>query len=190
MNIVEFIGFVIVMIAMFIIFARRAFEERKRRENPELYQQEDEDKERALREFLRSLNVDVEDAEELKPEPPPLPPEPQKKPQPAAKLPRRDFKFDSSVETYEKTKGVRSREFESDIEDRELSIYEADLVQSDIFRKHEEGAYVIIEDQYRRSRAGRLLRDLKDPRDMLVYHEILGKPKAMQTHILPHDLAE
>ncbi len=73
MNFVEFIGFVIVILAMFFILIRRAMEERRRRKYPELFEKEEQEREKALKEFLRGLNVDVEEVEELKPEPPPLP---------------------------------------------------------------------------------------------------------------------
>ena len=194
MNLIEFIGFVSTIIAMFVILIRRSMIERRRKENPELYQQEEEDKEHALREFLHSMNIEVEDKQVYEePAPPPPPPEEKpipKKPDRPKRLVRDTFELERRIEKYEKTRGVESRSLEETevgkIEFRELG---QEIVTDDLFLDTGIGAYEI--DQKREEpRVRKMLENLKHPSDMVIYHEVLGKPKALQRHTLSHDLAE
>lgn len=75
MSLIEFIGFIIVMAAMIVLYAKRSWEERKRRMHPEQYADENEEQEQILRQFLLSLEGKEESV--LKAEPPAPPPLPE-----------------------------------------------------------------------------------------------------------------
>jgi len=192
-NLIEFIGFIITIIAMFVILFRRAMDEKRRRENPELFQKEEENKEQALREFLQAMNIEVEETEVYEePAPPPSPPEKKlarKKPARPKRLVRDAYELDSRIEDYEKTKGVESRTLETEVGDTEFRELGQDIVSGDLFLQPSLGAYE-IDLEKKKSRASQLLAELKCPSDMVIYREILGKPRGLQRHILPHDLAE
>ena len=70
MTFIEFIGFIIVMLALFFLMLRRARDEKYRRDHPEEFEQELKGQQLAMREFLESLNIEVE--EEKPPPPPPV----------------------------------------------------------------------------------------------------------------------
>lgn len=150
MTFIEFIGFIVTILALFFLLIRKSWEERKRRENPEIYEEEEKDREKALREFLRSLNVEVEETETELEEPPP--PEPIAPPSPQVQ--------------------------ETGIEDSPYDLLGPSASSWRVVGKGE------------KTRADKILEKLDQRRDILVFREILGKPKALQTHMLPHDLSE
>lgn len=57
MNLIEFIGFVISLVAMTILFFSRMIEKKRRALNPKLYDEMEQRKEQKLKEFMRSLHV-------------------------------------------------------------------------------------------------------------------------------------
>ena len=71
MSFVEFIGFVISLVAMIFLVTKHFWEERKKRLNPEEYEKREKQQEENLRRFLKSIDVNVEDEEEFSP--PPVP---------------------------------------------------------------------------------------------------------------------
>ncbi len=76
MTLIELIGFIITMAAFFLLIAKQARDERKRRQNPEAYEEEAErEHQEAIKDLLRSMNIDIpeEQPESKKPEPPPIP---------------------------------------------------------------------------------------------------------------------
>jgi len=167
-------------------------DERRRRENPELYQQGEEDKEKVLREFLHSMNIEVDDTQVYEEEPAPPPPKAKpipKKPVKTKRLVRDAYELESRIEHYEKTSGVESRSYESDVGQIEFREIGKDIVTDDLFLDSGMGAYEIGEGK-EESRVNKILERLKSPRDMIIYREVLGPPKALQKHILPHDLAD
>lgn len=60
MTLIEFIGFIITMIAFFIIVAKQARDDRRRRKHPEEFEQELEVQQAQINEMLESLGVKVE----------------------------------------------------------------------------------------------------------------------------------
>jgi len=71
MNLVEFIIFFVTMFLLFLLFLKRAAEEKYRVEHPEEFEEERLEEEAALREFLQALDVEIEE---------PKPPRPPKSP--------------------------------------------------------------------------------------------------------------
>ena len=133
MEFIEFLGFIITMIAMVFLLARRAREEKRRRANPEAYEQEESEKEEELRDFLRSLDPNLE---LYPPKPPPPPPKvaPPPPPTPKPVIKSEPVITPSQIEAdhaYDITKKTRKRLF-------------------------------------------------KDPRSLVIYKEILDKPKGLR----------
>ncbi len=193
MNLIEFIGFIITMIAMFAILVRRSMEERKRRKDPEAYEREEEEREKALREFLRNLDVDVEEPKKKPASPPPAPAVTEESPKPKARPSRtvRDnYEFASRIKQYEETKGVQSRVFETEIGQKEFDEIGQEIVTGDLFMQPGLGAYEIGQPSSGTSRGAKILKRLERPSDIVIYHEILAKPRGHQKNFLPHDLSE
>lgn len=59
MTLIEFIGFIITMIAFFLLIIKQAWDQKRRREHPEQYQEEFEDQQAEIKEILESLNLQV-----------------------------------------------------------------------------------------------------------------------------------
>ncbi len=59
MTFIEFIGFIITMLAFFFLMLKQARDERKRRQNPELDEEEKRREQAAVRDLLKSLNIEV-----------------------------------------------------------------------------------------------------------------------------------
>lgn len=60
MSFIEFLGFIISLIALAVVSARKAREERKRRANPELYEQEQQQRRQTLQDTLREMHIEIE----------------------------------------------------------------------------------------------------------------------------------
>lgn len=73
MNVIEFIGFIFTFLALSFLFGRQAYEEKKRKRDPEKYEKEKEERERRIREYYSQLlgeeeEEEVESIEELEEE--------------------------------------------------------------------------------------------------------------------------
>lgn len=75
MTLIELIGFMITMVAFFLLIAKQARDERRRRQNPEAYEEEaEQEHQETIKHFLRSLNIEIpEDTPPPKKELPPVP---------------------------------------------------------------------------------------------------------------------
>lgn len=172
MGFVEFIGFVISLIAMIFLVTKRFFEERKRRLNPEEYARREQEQEENLRRFLKSINVDSEDEEEFSPPPhpqkhysqmpPPAPHQPLIRLREAQKQPQVFPKKAPPVES-----GNYGSETASD-KKRKLAAAQTSADSYEVIR---------IETV---SPAISLISSLKSPKDMLIIKEIFDKPLSMR----------
>lgn len=68
MTLIEFIGFLITLTAMTFLVFRNAWEQRRKRSHPEEYRSEKDKQEQTLKEFLKSLDVDMKETDEEEPE--------------------------------------------------------------------------------------------------------------------------
>lgn len=153
MNFTELIGFIITLLAFFLLVGKQARDEKKRREHPELYENEEQEQQEAVNELLKSLNIEV-DSEILPPkkeEPPPPPLVEEKKPQ-KAPVPRRLMELDRKdvyVEHYSKS---------------------AILDHGN--------AYAIQKEGY--SRIKQSLKNSHTLKDAIILKEVLGPPKGLE----------
>lgn len=156
MSLVDFIGFIVALVAMFFMFMKRVAEERRRRSLPE------EDKGQTLDEFLRSME---EGETPKRPSPPPAPP----KARPRA-LPGTDFR--PRLEGYRQESAIEKRKLKTSVEDRKLAPQQLASVQA-------AEAYEVIK-RKKSSRGLSLINSLKQPRDMFILNEIINKPLALR----------
>jgi len=164
---IEFLGFIISLAAMIVLFLRKVFEERRRAKNPEEYHREQDEKERRLREFLSGLQDDMhktkdfrkvrEDEEEEDEEDewkekkyiPPVVPTP----------PKQVFKpkYEYKAEKLSQTK------------------------QSEHYYLHRShDAYDLAEMDVNPSRASEVVSRLGSKKDMVILHELLSPPKSLR----------
>jgi hypothetical protein len=64
MSLIEFIGFIITICALFFLVIKRKWEERRKREHPEEEHRKELQQKAHLKRYLKSLDLDVEEEEE------------------------------------------------------------------------------------------------------------------------------
>jgi len=190
MTAVEFIAFTIAFLALTISFIKRQYDEYQRRQYPERYQAEEEQKEEVLREFLRSLEIDGEGEELMpqrppkkrKPPPPPVSKKIAKRPTKSRTSKRtvgKEFTFHSKLDDqYEKKTALEQRYLETDVGQRFQEGYGEQIVSRGFRADQEAGAYKIREKE-QPSQAACLLDEQKSLKDMVIFREVLGPPKAL-----------
>lgn len=167
MDFSDLIGYIITILALFY-FMRGG----SRNSQPEPEEDPDEQAQK-LKDFLRSIDIDMQNEDQFKPpskpKPPIVPQIPKKKVQPPALKPVAQREFKSAIEN-RKLETAVFKEYES-YEDT----YQAQKVSSHIGNapvyevSGKEGA----------SRADRLLSRLQSKKQMVLFHEIFGKPKGL-----------
>lgn len=182
MTFVEFVGFVLSLVVVVVLVAKRFIEDRKQRLKPEEYAKLKKRQEKNLQQFLRSISGDlrsddlgsdeVDDASlsEL----PPRRIKPQQKPKapsrpPFARLPEVQKSFSPQKESY-------TSETASD-KKRNLAASEAAAPVHPTFKPAD--SYEVIRTE-KISPGIRLIQSLKSPQDMLVIKEIFDKPLALR----------
>lgn len=179
MSFIEFIGFVISIAALFFLFIKRFLEDRRRAKNPEQFKEEPQERQ-ALKEFLKSLEIDMEEDKKYSahqpPKAPSQPPQPSSRQASKSSLPARQKEL---VVEKRKAKAGYEDKYRDAYQDTYTNTYE-DRILSRRFQKQEKGsAYEIIE-MDKATRVVNLLRGLKSPKDMILLNEIIGPPKGMQ----------
>jgi len=189
MSLIEFIGFIISVTAMIFLLVRRAWEERHRRKHPEEFKDEQQRQEQTLKQFLKSLDIDMEDEEEFSPppkprveqpvEPPPPPHEmqAQAKPKPHRLLQEDEYRFRDKIESYHPESKIEKRKLKIRIDDRYKGFTGEHIVSPELSEKPE--VYHAIE-KLKSSRARRLVTQLHSRKDMIVYQEIMNPPISMR----------
>lgn len=71
MDLIQLIGFLISVLAVFVLVTKKIRDERHRKQHPEEFAREEEEKEERLRAFLKSLDVEMEEQKNYSPPPPP-----------------------------------------------------------------------------------------------------------------------
>lgn len=70
----QVIGFIISVLALAFLILRNAWQERSRQQNPEEYARNEKNREKRLKDLLRTMDIEIEDEEEEEPQTPPQPP--------------------------------------------------------------------------------------------------------------------
>lgn len=185
MSLVEFIGFIVSLAAMIFLIVKRVWDETQRRRNPEKYAHETEEQEQTLKEFLKSLDMDLNSEKGVPPQHPSV-----AKPKKAVKTPYiasssaphkqkvDKFQFKSSLDDHHQETSIEKRTLKTSIRDPYRDHIEEEILSSE-FRKGEKSAYEIINVR-KKSRASKIIHGLPSAKDMLVIKEIFGPPKSMR----------
>lgn len=178
MNFIEFIGFVVSMLAFIWLMGKRAKEERKRRrEHPEEFEEEIQAQKQEIKEMFKALNVDVYEDEEFEEEEeeeeaytPPPPPPPKKR--------KRYQEFKTSFADYELQSDIEEQHLREFVTEEENLVYATPIVSTDMVYS-DQTAYDILSESGR-SRIGREVDSLPSLRQLILYHEVIGQPKAFR----------
>lgn len=190
MNMIEFIGFIVSIVALIIIAVRRSMEERRRRRDPVAYEKEQERKRQALRQTLREMHIDIkeddeedvhyiddeddEDEDVVVPLPPRI-----KMPVITKTAPHRTVKDNyapqPALAVYKTRSAVEERHMITEFE-KEEKIAFRDVVSKDM---QMDDAYEIrvVSDV---SMGSKVLKALPSLKEMVILHEILDRPKALK----------
>lgn len=171
MSLVEFIGFVISMAALIFLFFKRVSEERYRRQHPEEIAEEEHEKELALKEFMKTMHIDIGEEEKIVPPPKPVATHPSRPPAiPIVKknIPPKQAKRKEEKEAFKPTY------------DREHDDFEKRLLSKSFHKKSESSSAYEVKRLIYNSRGNDLIEALPSKRDMLIYREIFDKPLALR----------
>ena len=187
MDISQIIGFIISVLAILYIVTKRVKEERLRKEHPEEYEKEQQKQEANLKQFLKSLDVEMED-KKMNPPPKPvqkltasqasktvkkenLPPKPQR-------IVSDEFIYKSDLDNVHLKNDISQRKIHSHIEDKYTDIYGERVVSVDL-REVSNRTYEVIQ-KIRVSRGEKLLQSMPTKKNMVILYEIYGTPKGLQ----------
>jgi hypothetical protein len=173
---VEIIGYIISVLALIYLFFKQQAVVRYRQEHPELFKDEElTEEDDSLREFLKAIEKESHPKESVVRAPPPPPP--RKAPPPPKKTP-----LTSSLKEYHLKSQIETRRIKSPIENRR--------VKTPLVQRYEEMPHATVAhpldhlaeevEETEPSRAKIVFLRLSDRRDMVIYHEILDKPKSMR----------
>jgi hypothetical protein len=186
MDLIEFIGFVITFFIFVVLMLKRSYERWKRYQFPDEEEGggEPKDQEQQLKDFLKSLEEDMEEVKVERPLPP-IPPKPKIiKPPPKAPVekpkPPKPLKpvgaLATSVDKRTLATKVDKRHLETRIEDR----FAGTTVVSDHFQQAPEYDPYRLKKKGKEARIRKLLGGLKSTKDMVLLHEILSRPRSLR----------
>lgn len=169
---VEIIGFIISLLALLYLFVKQNFPTQRPAESPR-YQNEEFEEDDPFKDFMKAVEKEAASREALQH----LPPPPSKaiKKQKKAKPP--------SLAEYQLISQIETRQIKSSLEDRHLTstfshrenLPGRSLALSVSHRRIEE------EKENRSSRVRLAMSRLVNRRDMMIYQEIVGKPKSLRS---------
>lgn len=185
MTFIEMIGFVISLGALFVLAAKKAYDERRRRANPEEYEREEKAQAEKLKAFLHSIDRDMEESEDFEPEPKPIhrKPIPQhKQPQKLQQLAVNHGKVVSPIENRKLNVSIEKQKARpKSINDDVYNIPVGPSNATGVHKQREKDAYDIKKvGEIKSNRALDIISGLKSRKDMVILQEIIGKPKALQ----------
>ncbi len=194
MDLIQIIGFVVVMIMMSLL-SRRRKKERTRSEYPEPAEEDAHKQKQNLKQFLKSLDMDMKDDEEDEhaplPEPPPvkkapLPPPPpprafMKETKPAHKPDRLvqegKYQFEEKFDAYALTSPLDQRKYPTDLDKRYGKFPVGEILSPDMQSSvNNYKTYV----SSKPSKGKQLVEKIASKKDMVVYQEIMNPPLSLR----------
>lgn len=168
MSIIEFIGFIITMVAMTLLFRKRVKEERHRRNHPE-HDEEGLPPTDPMKQFLRALEQGEDEEEEYAhPVQPPAPPTAVAKKPMDKRISPNPFSFQPKLDEHHLNPKMAHFLQKREIDSRQLG--------SSLDNRYVESSYEV----HRRasgSYAAKVINRLPSRRDMMICHEIFSRPK-------------
>ncbi len=194
MDIVQFIGFLISVLAIMVIMGRKSRNERQRRQHPEQYMEKERKQKELLKQVMHDLGMDVEkeeeeeeEVEELHPAikkrvayaPPPGPDFSKMQTKAKPHIPFEDkYAFKDRFDDYHTETAIEKRRFKTAIEERNK--FSGEKIVSPEYR-HGPDAYTIRKrDEV--ARGTRVIGSLHSRKEMVILHEIIDKPKALKRY--------
>lgn len=186
MEVSDFIGFIVSVLAMLFIFGRHIFSSRRRQQHPEEADLDERKQKQALKTFLKSLDVEMDELDEeeemeakrpkpvLKKEPPP-PPKMEERPKPHRKV-QDDYRFQTKVEQRRFETAVEQRSLKTAVETRKRE-FGANIISHELIHAPDAYARSLTKLQ-KPSQAANLVSKLGSKKDMIILQEILNPPKA------------
>ncbi len=179
MNFIEMIGFIISLGALFILAAKKALDERRRRANPEEYEREERAQAERLKAFLKSIDGDMEEDEEEELQMPKIQHRPvvkqQKPPQKPVITPAM---IASQNEARKLNVSIEKQRARARLDDH-YKMPSAPATSTGIHLQRENDAYEIKAIKYT-NRATSILSGLKSRKDMIILQEIIAPPLALR----------
>lgn len=188
MDFTQVVGFLVTMAAILYMFVKRAKDVHKSRHTHEEGHLEEHEQAERLQDFLKSLEVDMDESQDFKPlpkqkvshpEPPPKPPEATLKPKPAYNQEsfNDEFKFRSGLDNFQTKTNIDERKLKINIKNK----YGADDYGEHLLSPEFRGEKIPELVGYRRaSSIKRLIRSLPSKKDILLIHEVLDQPKGFK----------
>lgn len=155
MNFIEFVGF----IAMILLFLSSLGTSRRRKQNPEEYEAEEGEKTRQLREFLQGANGEFLN-------------KPTKLNLPQPPKPKVSKALNKPIQQPDKVIKQRNDHYK----DAYVSPFHS--TEPDAYAHSTKDAYAFV--KKKKSRAFGLRQRLLSPKDVILWHEIIGPPKALK----------
>lgn len=168
MNFIQFAGF----IALLLFMVNSIKETKRRRENPEEFEEEELKQAERLKAFLRDVNHDMQEM-------PAVPPRKQVK---AITKPIQNPVTITQQKSFTQQKNINAppRPIKSGHSEHIHTLYEDAYAtgEQDPYAASKIDAYAFV--QKRKSRASSLIGRLQSPKDMVLWHEIIGPPLALK----------
>lgn len=191
MNFLDWIGFVIGIVAMTILFGKKKKEDRQRRRSPEQAARQQERKDQARKEFMKAIGIEIEDLEELEesePSPPPPPPAELRKPIASSRSPVKkrstqqllpEFKVGSRGSSIDKEADRFDAQLQAFIS-KETKRFDEKTLTSALGLTREQAPDYEVTRTVELTRGSRLVKELSSKQNFLIYKEIFGPPMAMR----------
>ncbi|MCE5319162.1 MAG: hypothetical protein LLG04_17595 [Parachlamydia sp.] len=185
MEVSDVIGFIVSVFVMLFIIGRHVFSERRRQQHPEEAKLEERKQKETLKNFLKSLDVEMDELDEeeemearrppvIKKAPPP-PPQIVQKPQPHRKV-QDDFRFQTKVEQRRFETSVEQRRLETAVEKRKRD-FGANIISQELLRGPDAYSRALTKTQ-KPSYGTNLIARIGSKKEMVILQEILNPPKA------------
>ncbi len=183
MTLIEFVGFIITMILVIYLSSKRAIQERKQKLDPNYDGDEEVDN---IHEMARLLNLSPEDEQALEQElrgesaPPPNPVQQRVKPPKKKRVSRTlsdKYALHTNIENFKPRSKVAERKYDTKIEHRYEKPRES-IINEGLRTAPEVDPYALL--HKKKARINKLLYSLDSKNDMIVIHELLGRPKALK----------
>lgn len=183
MSLIEFIGMLVTFGGFLVLSIKKQREDYRRKNHPEEFQQEIEQERRAYKEMLKSLELPIPpELEDESATPAPGPKQeketrpPSHKSPPAPQRTVRKFQFHSPLDSRRTGSRIDNRRLQNAIAERQQRFKRTVVSESMQSESSEVDPYA-VEEEARHPRSQELLHQLKTPAQMVLYHEIFGKPK-------------
>jgi hypothetical protein len=181
MSFIELIGFLVSLFFVFFLMVKKSIDDRRRRRNPDEYEHEEMQKAERLRNFLKGIDIDMNEREP--PQPRKVTPAPQTTKKgtagnqrlPSYKAQGLSQSLASSVEKVESK--VERQKLKSSIENHRGSGIGSYLEAG--HHRREKDAYSLVKSTYS-NRAIKTLSSLKSTKDMVILHEIISPPVGLR----------